>query len=54
MGKADGVLVLEAPASAPPGVYTCVVQASAAYNGQPLSVREDLTLTIEPAVPGRK
>jgi Bacterial pre-peptidase C-terminal domain len=53
-GQSDGRLVIEALGNAPPGTYTSSVQASAAYNGQTLTVRQDLTLTIEPARPAPK
>jgi hypothetical protein len=47
-GKSEGQFVIEAAANAPPGTYTSTVQATLTYHGQPLTVKQDLTLTIAP------
>jgi hypothetical protein len=52
--KAEGRLIIEALASASPGTYATTVQASATYNGQNLTVKRDVTFTIEPAAPAGK
>jgi hypothetical protein len=53
-GKSEGPLVIEALASAVPGTYASTVQAAVTFNGQPLTVKRDLTLTIAPAGPAKK
>ena len=52
-GQSAGKLSIEA-ISAAPGTYTAPIVASAVYNGQPLTLKHDLTLTIEPAAPAKK
>jgi len=52
-GQSAGKLVIEAIGAAP-GTYTFPIVASATYNGQPLSLKHDLTVTIEPAAPAKK
>jgi hypothetical protein len=53
-GQTDGRLVIEATNSALPGSYTTNLQAGVTYHGQPVSVRQEVTLTIEAAVPAKK
>jgi hypothetical protein len=48
-GKTDARLVIETVGNAPPGSYETTLLATVTYNGQPLSVKKELTLTIEPA-----
>jgi hypothetical protein len=52
--QAEGRLVIEALPSALPGTYATAVQASATYNGQTLSVKQNVTFTVEPAAPAGK
>lgn len=47
--QTDGRLVIEAFSNVAPGNYATSVQATATFNGQNLSVKQDITLTIEPA-----
>jgi hypothetical protein len=51
--QTEGRLVIEA-ASTAPGTYTATVQASVTYSGQILILKQDLTLTVEPAAPAKK
>jgi uncharacterized membrane protein len=46
-GQSEGKLQIEAAADATPGAHTLNVQAVSKYNGQELSVGQDITVTVE-------
>lgn len=52
--QVDGRIVIEALSSAAPGTYATAVQATVTYNGQNLTVKRDVTFTIERPAPARK
>jgi hypothetical protein len=48
-GQPDGKLKVETAADTPAGAYTLSVQAVAKFNGQDLSVTQDVPVTVEAA-----
>jgi hypothetical protein len=52
--KTEARVVIEAISSAPSGTYVTSIQTSTTYNGQNLTLKQDITFTIEPAAPAGK
>jgi hypothetical protein len=48
-GQTQGKLVIEAAKDTPPGKHTLSVTAVSKFNGQDLSISEDVAVTVEAA-----
>jgi len=53
-GQTEGRLIIDVAGNALPCMHATALQATAALNGQALSVKQELIFTIEPADPAKK